>query len=70
MVLSQERAQSVVTYLGTHGVDAARMKASGKGDTEPIADNATPEGKQANRRVQVAIFANEKMKKAAEAGKL
>lgn len=68
--LSEQRAQSVVTHLGTHGVDAARMKSSGKGDNEPVADNATPEGRTANRRVEVAIFANEKMKKAAEAGKL
>lgn len=70
MVLSQDRAQSVVTFLGTHGVDPARMKAEGKGDIEPVGDNTTVEGKQANRRVEVAIFANEKMKKAAEAGKL
>ncbi len=70
LTLSEQRAQSVVSYLGTHGVDAARMRAAGKGDTEPVGDNATVEGKAANRRVEVAIFANEKMKKAAEAGKL
>ncbi len=70
LTLSQERAQAVVNYLGSHGVDMARMKAEGKGDVEPIADNATVEGKAANRRVEVAIFANEKMKKAAEQGKL
>ena len=70
MVLSQDRAQTVVTYLSTHSVEAARMTAKGMGDTEPIGDNATVEGKAVNRRVEVAIFANEKMKKAAEAGKL
>ncbi len=68
--LSEQRAQSVVTFLSTQGVDAARMRSVGKGDAEPIADNATPEGRTTNRRVEVAIFANEKMKKAAEAGKL
>lgn len=68
--LSEQRAQSVVTFLGGQGVDPARMKSVGKGDNEPIADNATPEGRTANRRVEVAIFANEKMKKAAEQGKL
>ncbi len=70
MTLSEQRAQSVVTYLSGQGVEAARMRSAGKGDLEPIADNTTVEGKQANRRVEVAIFANEKMKKAAEAGKL
>ena len=70
MVLSQDRAQSVVTYLSSHSVAAARMTAKGMGDTEAIGDNTTVEGKAANRRVEVAIFANEKMKKAAEAGKL
>ena len=70
LTLSEQRAQSVVTYLSTQGVDAARMRSAGKGDVEPIADNATPEGRTVNRRVEVAIFANEKMKKAAEAGKL
>jgi outer membrane protein OmpA-like peptidoglycan-associated protein len=70
MTLSQQRAQSVVTYLSGHSVDAARMKSDGKGDTEPVGDNATVEGKAMNRRVTVAIFANEKMKKAAEQGKL
>ena len=70
LVLSQDRAQSVIRYLGGTGVDPARMRSEGKGDLEPIADNATVEGRTANRRVEVAIFANEKMKKAAEAGKL
>ncbi|MBC7448815.1 MAG: OmpA family protein [Hymenobacteraceae bacterium] len=70
MTLSEQRAQSVVSYLSTQGVEGARMRSAGKGDTEPVGDNATLEGKQANRRVEVAIFANEKMKKAAEAGKL
>ena len=40
------------------------------GEKTPIADNTTAEGKQANRRVEVAIYANEKMKKAAEEGRL
>jgi outer membrane protein OmpA-like peptidoglycan-associated protein len=68
--LSEQRAQSVVSFLTTKGVDMARLSSKGFGDTQPIADNATPEGRTANRRVEVAIFANEKMKKAAEQGKL
>ena len=69
-LLSEQRAQAVVNYLATKGVDAARFTSKGYGDTQPIADNATPEGRTTNRRVEVAIFANEKMRKAAEQGKL
>ncbi len=68
--LSERRAQSVATYTISQGVDAARVTTKGYGSTQPIADNTTMEGKQANRRVEVAIFANEKMKKAAENGTL
>jgi outer membrane protein OmpA-like peptidoglycan-associated protein len=41
------------------------MSTIGYGETQPIADNATPEGKQANRRVEVAIIANEELKQKA-----
>ena len=52
------------------GVDASRITTKGYGSSQPIADNTTEAGKQANRRVEIAIFANEKMKKAAENGTL
>ncbi|WP_232066412.1 MULTISPECIES: OmpA family protein [Hymenobacter] len=68
--LSERRAQSVANYTITQGVDAARVSTKGYGSSQPVADNTTVEGKQANRRVEVAIYANEKMKKAAEQGKL
>ena len=68
--LSENRAQSVANSLTTQGVASSRVTTRGFGSTEPVADNSTAEGKQANRRVEVAIFANEKMKKAAEAGTL
>ena len=68
--LSEQRAQSVANYTTAQGVDASRVTTKGFGSTEPVADNSTEAGRQANRRVEVAIFANEKMKKAAENGTL
>lgn len=68
--LSLRRAQSVATYTQSQGVDASRITTNGYGSKQPIADNGTEAGRQANRRVEVAIFANEKMKKAAENGTL
>jgi OOP family OmpA-OmpF porin len=54
--LSSKRAQSVRQALITkHGADAARLKAVGYGDERPIADNATPEGRETNRRVMATI---------------
>ncbi|MFQ5528926.1 MAG: OmpA family protein [Gemmatimonadota bacterium] len=51
--LSERRAQSVVRWLEGQGIDASRMTAAGKGETEPVADNATLEGRQENRRVVI-----------------
>ncbi|WP_238388003.1 OmpA family protein [Hymenobacter sediminis] len=68
--LSERRAQAVANYTQQQGVDAARITSKGYGSSQPIADNTTAAGKQANRRVEIAIFANEKMKKAAENGTL
>jgi len=68
--LSENRAQSVATQLTGLGVATDRITTKGYGSADPIADNSTAEGRQANRRVEVAIFANEKMKKAAENGTL
>ncbi|HPF60693.1 MAG TPA: OmpA family protein [Gemmatimonadales bacterium] len=51
--LSVRRARSVVAYLVEHGIAANRLEASGKGETAPIGDNATPAGRQQNRRVVI-----------------
>jgi len=51
--LSERRAQSVVDWLAARGIDAGRMSAAGKGETEPVADNATLAGRQENRRVVI-----------------
>lgn len=68
--LSERRAQAVANEAIGKGVASNRITTQGYGSTQPIGDNSTVEGKQANRRVEIAIYANEKMKKAAEAGKL
>jgi outer membrane protein OmpA-like peptidoglycan-associated protein len=66
--LSENRAKSVASQLLAQGVEASRITTQGFGSAVPVADNTTAAGKQANRRGEVAIFANEKLKKAAERG--
>lgn len=51
--LSRKRADSVVAALATTGIDANRLRSDGFGDTRPVADNATAEGKAKNRRVEL-----------------
>lgn len=68
--LSERRAQAVANVVITRGVTADRLTTQGYGSSQPVGDNATEEGRQANRRVELAIYANEKMKKAAEKGTL
>lgn len=51
--LSERRAAAVVAYLTGRGIQAARLEAAGLGETAPVADNDTPEGRQANRRVEL-----------------
>jgi outer membrane protein OmpA-like peptidoglycan-associated protein/outer membrane protein W len=53
LALSDRRAKSVFDYLTSRGVDPARLKSVGKGESEPVADNATEEGRQENRRVML-----------------
>lgn len=53
--LSERRAQSVANYLSSHGVQSARIATRGFGETQPIASNATAEGKAQNRRVEIKI---------------
>jgi outer membrane protein OmpA-like peptidoglycan-associated protein len=53
MVLSYERAKSVMSYLVMRGIDQSRLVARGYGKTRPIADNKNEEGRYQNRRVEV-----------------
>jgi outer membrane protein OmpA-like peptidoglycan-associated protein len=59
MNLSIRRAEAAKNLLVAQGVAANRIRTSGRGETEPVASNATDEGRQLNRRVEVAIFASE-----------
>ena len=68
--LSQQRAQSVMSYLVGQGVPASRMLYEGFGSSQPVADNSTSVGKAQNRRVEVFITPNQKMIQEAQQGTL
>jgi len=66
MQLSEKRAYSVGNYLSTQNVNSARYAVEGFGESRPVASNDTAGGRSQNRRVEVAIWANEKLKKVAK----
>jgi outer membrane protein OmpA-like peptidoglycan-associated protein len=66
LTLSNARAQTVALYLETLEVKSARFSTVGYGEEQPIVTNDTPEGRQKNRRVDIAVIANDKLKKAAQ----
>ncbi len=66
MNLSRARAESVQHYLVTLSVASPRFSTVGYGEVQPVASNDTDFGRQANRRVELAIMANDDLKKAAE----
>ncbi|HOX81934.1 MAG TPA: OmpA family protein [Chryseolinea sp.] len=68
--LSEKRAYSVEQYLSTQGVRASRITPKGYGELQPLNSNVSEDDRQINRRVEVAIYANKKMKKMAEKGEL
>ena len=70
MNLSEQRAASVADFLSDQGVKNNRITTEGYGEAQPIASNENVEGRQKNRRVEVAIYANKRMKKLAEKGEL
>lgn len=64
--LSRRRAQSVSDFLSIQNVNPERFTVQGYGESDPVASNDTAEGRAQNRRVEVAIWANEKLKKAVQ----
>lgn len=55
LILSKQRAEAVKSYLVAKGVDAKRLNTLFFGETQPIATNDTPEGRQKNRRVEMTV---------------
>jgi len=68
--ISAQRANAVATFLESNGINVSRITAEGKSFNEPVADNATAEGRAQNRRVEIFISANETMIEQAENGEL
>ena len=66
MDLSQRRANSVAAFMSTKQVNETRFTTMAYGETQPVASNESSAGKSQNRRVEVAIYANDKLKKEAE----
>ncbi|MBR7960406.1 OmpA family protein [Burkholderia latens] len=55
LALSKRRAEAVASYLNAHGLKAGSMTVSGRGKTDPVASNATAEGRASNRRVEIRL---------------
>lgn len=68
--LSERRANSVANYLKMQGVDGDRISTRGMGLENPVESNETETGRAKNRRVEIAIWANEELKEKAESGEL
>ena len=66
--LSERRANAVSNFLSANGVSMARMRTVGMGESQPIASNETAEGRQLNRRVEIAIYASDEYRQRLEDG--
>ena len=56
LTLSNNRAKSVVNYIISKGIPATRLSAKGFGETQPVGDNKTEEGKALNRRTEMKVI--------------
>ncbi len=63
--LSEQRAESTAMYLANRGVDRTRLKVTGMGESNPVAPNDTPDNLARNRRVELAIVANQQFQQEA-----
>lgn len=70
MTLSEQRAETVATYLETKGVRKKRLTIKWYGETQPKFPNTDAANRALNRRVELAVVANKEMKKNAEKGKV
>ena len=68
--LSERRAQAVADYQKSLGVAGSRVSTVGLGESNPVASNDSEDGRRQNRRVEVAIFANDALKQAAKNGQV
>ena len=66
MSLSLRRAQTAANFMSQIGVRGDRFHLMGYGPDQPVAENTTQVGRQSNRRVEIAIYANDKLKSAAK----
>lgn len=66
LTLSKNRAQAVTNYLVNEGISGSRFTTKWYGEAQPKYDNSTAEGRAKNRRVELAIIANEEMKEQAK----
>ena len=64
--LSERRARAAADYLGGQGIARGRLRTDGRGEMEPIASNDDESGRQRNRRVEVAIYADEQWREEAK----
>jgi outer membrane protein OmpA-like peptidoglycan-associated protein len=58
LLLSENRARSVVNYLASKGIDVKRLTYKGFGETKPIADNSIEQGRAMNRRTEMSVLSN------------
>ena len=68
--LSENRADAVENYLVEQGIKNSRVTTKGYGESQPLDSNESETGRQKNRRVDVAIYANKEMKKLAKNGQI
>ena len=68
--LSERRAKAVSNYLSMKSIPSQRLKPEGLGETDPVVDNSSDQGRQLNRRVEVTIIADKKLIRDAKKGQI